>query len=310
MTRSNPRAIVTGGASGLGLESARTLAQRGYHVIVADRNVAGGEAAVAMIRQGGGSAEFRALDLASLAAARRFASDELDRGEPLGLLLNNAGLLPPARRATTQDGFELGFGVSYLGHFALTGLLLPALLRSEAPRVVSVSSNSHPGGRIDFGNLQLERGYSASGAYTNSKLACLMFAFELQRRADAAGITLLSVAAHPGVSRTSIAAGWASEERRGIRERFELIGYQAFMRFFDRDAAEGARSLILAATTPEVVPGGYYGPTGLLQGRGEPGLTKPARRALDTVVAARLWQASEELTGVRWVLRAVSRAAA
>ncbi|MFA5939515.1 MAG: oxidoreductase [Sinimarinibacterium sp.] len=297
MTR---RAIVTGGASGLGLAAAQTLARDGYQVVIADRNVAGGEAAVARIREAGGHAEFRALDLGSLAAIRRFADDELARAQPLDLLLNNAGLLPPLRRATTADGFELGFGVSYLGHYALTGLLLPALLLSPSPRVVAVSSNSHPGGRIAFDNLQLERGYTSSQAYTNSKLACLMFAFELQRRADAAKLGLTSVATHPGVSRTSIATGWKSEDRRKLWDRMEVLGYEAFMRFFNRDATEGARSLVYAATLTPIEPGGYYGPAGFMQGRGEPGRVKPARRALDRNVAARLWQVSEELTGVRW----------
>ncbi|HSW12053.1 MAG TPA: oxidoreductase [Solimonas sp.] len=294
------RAIVTGGASGLGLETAKVLAARGYHVVVADRNVPAGEAAVELIRKSGGRADFRKLDLASLEAVRRFAADEIARAEPLDLLLNNAGLLPPANRTATQDGFELAFGVAYLGHFALTGLLLPALLRSKSPRVVSVSSNSHTSGRIDFDNLQLENGYSASQAYTNSKLACLMFAFELQRRADAAGINLVAVSAHPGVSKTSIAAGWEREDRRGLWERLELKGYKAFMHFFNRDAAEGARSLIMAATIPMVVPGGYYGPTGFLQGRGDTGEVKAARRALNVDVAGRLWRTSEDLTGVRW----------
>jgi NAD(P)-dependent dehydrogenase (short-subunit alcohol dehydrogenase family) len=295
-----PRAIVTGGASGLGLEAAKVLAARGYHVVVADRNVPGGEAAVEFIRKRGFRAEFRELDLARLEAVRRFAADENARAQPLDLLLNNAGLLPPAERALTHDGFELAFGVAYLGHFALTGLLLPALLRSASPRVVSVSSNSHPSGRIDFGNLQLERGYSPWRAYANSKLACLMFAVELQRRADAGSVPLLSVAAHPGVSRTSIAAGWQNEDRRRLRDRLELAGYHVFMRFFDRDAAEGARSLVRAALEPGLQPGGYYGPTGFLQGRGEPGSVKASRKVQDRRTAARLWEISEQLTGVRW----------
>lgn len=297
MTR---QAIVTGGANGLGLAASQALARGGYRVLIADRNVTAGQAAVVLIRQAGGDAEFRSLDLGSLAEIRAFAAAELARNRPLDLLLNNAGLLPPLQRTTTTDGFELGFGVAYLGHFALTGLLLPALLRAAAPRVVAVSSNSHPSGRIDFANLQLETGYTSSQAYTNSKLACLMFAFELQRRADAARLRLTSVATHPGISRTNIAAGWKNEDRRKLWDRMEVIGYEAFMRFFNRDAVEGARSLVYAATHDPVEPGGYYGPTGFMQGRGEPGRVKPARRALDDGVAARLWRISEEMTGVRW----------
>jgi NAD(P)-dependent dehydrogenase (short-subunit alcohol dehydrogenase family) len=293
------KALVTGGASGLGLAAAQELACRGYRVVIADRNITGGEAAVKLISEQGGSAEFRQLDLGDLEAIRKFAT-EIARDQTIDVLLNNAGLLPPAQRTTTKDGFELAFGVAYLGHFALTGQLLPALLRSSSPRVVCVSSNSHPRGRINFSDLELHNGYTASGAYMNCKLACLMFAFELQRRAAAARLNLSSVAAHPGVSRTPIAAGWQSENRTGIWDRFELLGYQVFVRFFDRDAAEGARSLVYAATRPDIEPGGYYGPTGFMQGRGEPGQVKPAVHALNMEVASRLWRVSEELTGVHW----------
>ena len=209
-------------------------------------------------------------------------------------------VLPPMQRTTTADGFELGFGVAYLGHFALTGLLLPGLLRSPSPRVVAVSSNSHPSGRIDFDNLQLERGYTSSQAYTNSKLACLMFAFELQRRANAAGLGLTSVAAHPGVSRTAIASGWKNEDRRKLWDRMELIGYEAFMRFFNRDATEGARSLVYAATQTPIEPGGYYGPTGFQQIRGYPGKVGCRALARDPEAAAGLWALSETLTGLRY----------
>ena len=295
-------ALVTGGASGIGLETSLQLARLGHHVIVADRNVAGGEAAVGRIVETGGSAEFRELDLADLARIREFASDELARDRPLHVLINNAGLLPPMVRATTRDGFELEFGVAHLGHFALTGLMLPALARSSQARVVSVSSIAHRNGRIDLDDLQLERGYSASSAYSGTKLACLMFALELHRRATAAGCALISVAAHPGISKTPIAAGWEREDRRKLWDRAELFGYRASIRLFGQTAAEGARSLVFAATEPQVIGGGYYGPTGFLQMGGPPGPVAPRRSALDPVVAARLWEASERLTGVRYEL--------
>jgi NAD(P)-dependent dehydrogenase (short-subunit alcohol dehydrogenase family) len=297
MTR---RALVTGAASGIGLETALQLAHRGDHVVVADRNVAGGEAAVRRIVDAGGSAELRELDLANLAQVRAFAGDELARDRPLDVLVNNAGLLPPLVRANTKDGFELEFGVAHLGHFALTGLLLPALLRSVGPRVVSVSSLAHATGVVDLDDLQLERRYNSSLAYGSTKLACLMFALELDRRAKAAGRALISVAAHPGISRTPIAAGWEREDRRKLRDRFELIGYRLSMLFFGQTAAEGARALVFAATELGVVGGGYYGPTGYGQMRGPPGPVKPSRRALDADVARRLWEASEGLTNVRY----------
>jgi NAD(P)-dependent dehydrogenase (short-subunit alcohol dehydrogenase family) len=303
MTPKRVRTLVTGAASGIGLQVALKLAARNCHVIVADRNVAGGEATVTAIAQTGGSAEFRPLDLGSLAAIRTFSAEELSRGEPLDVMINNAGLLPPMARATTSDGFELAFGVAYLGHFALTALLLPALLRSLAPRVVSISSNSHPNGRIDFDNLQLQRGYQSSQAYMNSKLACLMFAFELQRRADQVGARLLSVAAHPGISRTPIANRWRTEGRRRLMDRFELFGYQALMQLVGQGAEDGARPLVHAALDPSTKPGGYYGPTGFMQARGHTGLVQPAWRALDTKAAQRLWECAEQLTNVRWQWR-------
>ncbi len=303
------RALVTGAASGIGLETALALAKGGDHVVVADRDVAGGEAAVRRIVDGGGSAELRELDLADRSKIRAFAEDELARGEPLDVLVNNAGLLPPKDRTTTRDGFELVLGVAYLGHFALTGLLLPALLRSPSPRVVSVASIAHANGRIDLDDLQLEHGYSSSGAYANAKLACLMFALELHRRVTEAGIALTSVAAHPGISRTPIADGWEREGRRRLRDRFELWGYRLSMRLFGQTAEEGARSLAFAASEAGVVGGGYYGPTGFGQMGGPPGPVQPNARALDASVAAGLWDASEQLTGVHYELATPGREA-
>jgi len=294
------RVVVTGAASGIGLEASLQLACRGDHIVVADRNVAGGEAAVRRISAAGGSAEFRELDLADLSRIRDFAKAELARDQPLDVLINNAGLLPPMERATTRDGFELKFGVAHLGHFALTGWLLPALARSEQPRVVSVSSLAHARGRIDFDDLQCERRYNSTIAYSRTKLACLVFARELHRRATSAGSNLISVAAHPGISKTPIAAGWEREERRNLWGRFELFGYRMSMRLFGQSAAAGAHPLVFAATEPSVVGGSYYGPTGFGQMGGPTGPVQPSRRALDTVVAARLWEASERLTSVRY----------
>jgi NAD(P)-dependent dehydrogenase (short-subunit alcohol dehydrogenase family) len=294
------RVLVTGAASGIGLAVSLELGRRGDHVVLADRNVAGGEAALRRIAEAGGSGEFRELDLADLSRIRRFAAEELARGEPLDVLINNAGLLPPMVRATTRDGFELELGVAHLGHFALTGLLLPALARSDRPRVVSVSSIAHATGRIDLADLQLEREYSASRAYGAAKLACLLFALELQRRASAAGSALVSVAAHPGISKTPIAAGWEREDRRTAWDRFELWGYRLSTRLFGQTAEAGARSLVFAATEPEVTGGGYYGPTGPGQMGGPPGPVRPSRRARDAALAARLWEASERLTRVRY----------
>jgi NAD(P)-dependent dehydrogenase (short-subunit alcohol dehydrogenase family) len=205
-------------------------------------------------------------------------------------------------RATTKDGFELVLGVAYLGHFAVTALLLPALRRSAQPRVVSVASIAHATGVIDLDDLQLERRYNSALAYGCAKLACLMFALELDRRARAAGSPLLSVAAHPGISKTPIAAGWEREDRRKLRDRFERIGYRLSMLLFGQTAAQGARSLVFAAREASVTGGGYYGPTGFGQIGGAPGPVKPKRRALDADAAARLWEVSERLTKVSFSL--------
>jgi NAD(P)-dependent dehydrogenase (short-subunit alcohol dehydrogenase family) len=292
------RILITGAASGIGLETARGLSRQGHRVIIADRNVDGGEAIAREINAAGGSAEFRKLDLGDLARVRVFSQEEIARKKALDVLINNAGLLPPVARATTADGFELGFGVAYLGHFALTGLLLPALRLSSEPRVVSVSSLSHANGRIDFDDLQLERGYHWSKAYEASKLACLVFARELNRRVQHAGGKLLSVAAHPGISRTPIGQHQETSARRTLRDRSDALAFTLAMRFLGQPAAKGAEPLVYAATSPNVVGGRYYGPTGFLQARGRTGEVQPGKPALDASTAVRLWSSSERLSGV------------
>jgi NAD(P)-dependent dehydrogenase (short-subunit alcohol dehydrogenase family) len=283
-------ALITGAASGLGLECARALAATGWRVILADRNVAGGQAAA---RELGGGAQFRALDLGDLAAIRAFAASLTG---PLDLLLNVAGLLPPLQRATTRDGFELKFGVNHLGHFALTQSLLPALLRAPAPRVVSVSSIVAAHGRIDFDDLQAERGYDPQRAYRQAKLACLMFALELHDRARAAGWTLASIAAHPGIARTAIGADRKGQPHRRLRDHLEDWALAAAMRWFGQSAAEGAAPLLHAATAPDAESGAYYGPGGFGQFRGRPVRLPVPRSAADPALRRRLWDASAQLT--------------
>ena len=286
-------ALVTGAASGLGLECARALAASGWHVILADRNVAAGEAAAAQI---GAQARFQALDLGDLAAIRRFAAEVAG---PLDLVLNVAGLLPPVQRAATRDGFELGFGVSVLGHFALTGLLLPALLRSAAPRVVSVSSIVAAHARIEFADLQAERDYEPQRAYGQAKLASLMLALELNERA--AG-RLASIAAHPGIARTAIGSDRKGQRHARLRDRLEDWAMAAAMRWFGQSAADGARPLLHAALAADAEGGAFYGPDGFGQFRGAPTRVPVPGSALDPAVRRRLWEVSEQFTGVTYTV--------
>lgn len=294
------RALVTGAASGLGLDTAKALAAAGAHVILSDRNVDAGEAAAGQLRASGAQAEFRALDLGDLAAIRRFAETVRAEGTALDLLVNNAGLLPPLQRAATRDGFELKFGVSHLGHFALTDGLLPALLQSKARRVVSVSSLVHAHGKIDFDDLQAEKSYEPQRAYNQTKLACLIFALELQARADTAGVALTSVAAHPGVARTAIGNQRKTDPPRRLQDRLELWSFNMAMKYFGQSAGDGALPILYAATMPDVKGGEFFGPDGFMEFSGYPKRVRPSRLALDTVVRTRLWEVSERLTGARY----------
>lgn len=293
------RFLVTGGASGLGFETGRALARRGACVILADRNAEGGlEAQRRIASQTRTEVEFRPLDLANLSSIHRFA--EAQNRSPLALdgLINVAGILPPFRRALTADGFELKFGISHLGHFALTGLLLPALLRSAAPRVVSVSSLVQARGRIAFEDLQGERHYEPQKAYNQAKLACLMFALELHERARAARLPLASIAAHPGIARTAIGVQRARETPLGLRDRLENVAFATAMRVFGQEAEQGALPLLYAAAAPAAEGGAYYGPDGLLQFSGGPRRVEPSAAARDGATRERLWAVSEQLTGV------------
>jgi NAD(P)-dependent dehydrogenase (short-subunit alcohol dehydrogenase family) len=211
--------VVTGANSGIGFQAARVLAERGADVVLAVRDITRGEAAAGRI---GRAVRVRRLDLADLASVREFAAGAPER---IDLLVNNAGVMAlPERR--TADGFELQFGTNHLGHFALTGLLLERLLRGAEPRVVTVSSGLHKRGRIDFDDLQGERSYDKWAAYGQSKLANLLFAYELQRRASAAGLPLRSVAAHPGLSATNLWAGGRASASLG--ERIAAVTGNAF----------------------------------------------------------------------------------
>jgi NAD(P)-dependent dehydrogenase (short-subunit alcohol dehydrogenase family) len=289
-------AVVTGAPGGLGYETAHALAVAGAEVLVTGRNVEKGSAAITSIRRVAPSAKvrFEMLDLASLASVRAFAAKMVANGRPLDLLINNAGVMNLPTRRLTEDGFELQFGTNHLSHFALTGLLLPVLRKAEAPRVVNVSSVAHRGGKIDFANLQAERKYRSWPAYQQSKLANLLFTFELQRRSDAYGWGVMSNAAHPGFARTDlIPNGPGSKGMMGVMSK--TLG-----RFMSRSAAAGALPTLFAATSREATPMGYYGPNGFYEMKGPVAPAKVFPQAKDEAVATRLWEASELLTGVQW----------
>ena len=214
----------------------------------------------------------------------------------LDLLINNAAVMTPPKRMETSDGFELQFGTNYLGHFALTAELLPLLTKGSSPRVVTVSSVAARSGAIDFTDLQATHAYKPMAVYAQSKLANLMFAFELQRRSDAAGWGITSIAAHPGISRTDLIPNGAG--------RLSAAGFaRTFLWFLFQPAPQGALPTLFAATSPTARAGGYYGPDRLSEMRGFPAAAKPPQQALDVQVAARLWDVSEQLTGYPFAKR-------
>ncbi|WAP55888.1 oxidoreductase [Streptomyces sp. S465] len=289
-------AVVTGANSGLGYITARELARRGAQVVLACRSESRGAEAAERIRAQAPGANVRVapLDLADLASVRAFAAEH--KGDRLDLLINNAGVMAlPYRR--TADGFETQFGVNHLGHFALTGLLLPKLLEAgPGARVVTVSSFMHMLGTVDPRDPNMERGYRRWTAYARSKSANLLFTHELARRLRAAGARLVAAAAHPGYASTNLQTAAAKMEGRRATERFMEIGN----RFFAQSAEQGALPTLYAATGPDVRQDDFFGPP--LQGlwRGSPVRSARARWTLSDPAGRGLWAASERLTGVRY----------
>lgn len=287
-------ALVTGSA-GLGFETARELARAGAQVIVASRNPETGAEAIARIKAEIPSAvlRFEAVDLGSLASVSALAARLRAQTDVLDLLVNNAGVMTPPRRMETTDGLELQFGTNHLAHFALTGLLLPLLVNAGEARVVTLSSIAARGGKIEFADLQ-QTDYRPMSAYSQSKLACLMFGLELQRRSLAEGWGLTSIPVHPGISRTGLlynTPGGASGARRAMR---------AMLWFLFQPVPQGALPTLFAATAPQAEGGVYYGPDGRAELSGFPAEARIPAPALDEAACRRLWEASEALTGVHF----------
>jgi NAD(P)-dependent dehydrogenase (short-subunit alcohol dehydrogenase family) len=282
-------AVVTGANSGIGFETARVLAEHGATVILACRDVTRGEAAAARIG-GPGPVAVQHLDLGSLTSVRTAASEIHDRHQRLDLLINNAGLMMPPY-GTTSDGFERQFGTNHLGHFALTGLLLDLLLPTAGSRVVTVSSNMHRAGRLNIADLQSAQRYRRVAAYGQSKLANLLFTYELQRRLAAAGARTSALAAHPGTAITALTRYFPPAVDRA---------YHAIGQPIAQQPQSGALPTLRAATDPGARGGEYYGPDGWLEFKGHPHRVSSSARSHDEQAQRQLWQESERLTGVRY----------
>lgn len=289
------RSFVVTGTGGLGYEDALALAKAGADVTIAGRNASGGADAVAQIKAAvpGALVRFAMLDLSDLASVRRFCDRFASERDSLDGLINNAGVMNPPKRMETVEGFELQLGTNYLGHFLLTAGLLPQLKRGKDPRVVTLSSVAARQGDIQFGDLNFGEAYVPMKAYAQSKIACLMFALELQKRSEEGGWGIASFAAHPGVSRTNLllntpgGAGAAGVARKLLAFLFQPVW-------------QGALPTLFAATARDAKPGGYYGPDGIGEIRGYPAEARIPALARDSETLSRLWAESERLTGARF----------
>lgn len=289
--------VVITGTGGIGYETALAMTRAGADVIMAGRNKEKGEEAIRKIKNMNptGNICFEKLDLADLASIEAFGERIKTQRKRLDILINNAAVMNPPQRKVTKDGFELQMGTNYLGHFALTAHLLPLLLKGNKPRVVTMSSIAHRQGVINFDNLQSEQSYIPMVAYSQSKLACMMFAFELQRQSDASGWGISSMGAHPGISRTELIPNGAGKNSpAGIARRL-------FGPVFFQPAAHGAWPSLYAATAKEAAGGAYYGPSRMNEMRGYPTVAKIAPQAKDIEVASKLWEVSEKLTNVKFI---------
>ncbi|MCF2446787.1 SDR family oxidoreductase [Dyadobacter sp. CY345] len=293
--RNSGFAIITGSTEGIGYEDALALSFSGWSVIVMGRNAEKGAEAIAGIKQTNPKAKvsFEKIDLANLSSIKALASKMISNGQAIDLLINNAGVMTPPKRLETADGFELQFGTNHIGHFALTAQLLPLLRKSPDARVVTVSSIANRDGVINFDDLQSKSSYAPGKAYSQAKLANLMFALELQRQSDKHGWGILSIAAHPGVSRTNLLITGAG--------RWSAAGMaRTFLPFLFQPSSQGALPTLYAATSPEAKGGQYYGPDKMSETRGFPAIAKIPRQAEDINVSLKLWEISQTLANVKF----------
>lgn len=281
--------IIITGTGGLGFEAAIALAGAGANVIIAGRNPDKGRRAVQNIKATYSHAQinFQQLDLADLHSIDQFSETIISKLDKVDILINNAGVMATPDRHVTKDNFELQFGTNYLGHFALTAKLIPLLKKATDPRVITVSSMAHRQGKIHFDDLQLVHNYKPDVAYSQSKLACLMFALELHKRSVSAGWGIKSIAVHPGGVATDL-----MENGPGLNL------YNRFVFHILQTPSQGVRATLIAATSPEVKSGSFYGPTKFFEIYGYPKLDKPAKQALNAQASAKLWDVSRKLVNV------------
>lgn len=293
--RNDGLAVITGSTEGIGYEDALALSSAGWNVIMMGRNAQKGAEAIAKIRQinPNSKVRFEKIDLADLSSIKSFASKMISKGEAINLLINNAGVMTPPDRLETVDGFELQFGTNHIGHFALTAQLLPLLRKAPNARVVTVSSIANRAGAINFDDLQSKSSYAPGKAYSQSKLANLMFALELQRQSEKHGWGITSIAAHPGVSRTNLLITGAG--------RWSAAGMtRTFLPFLFQPSAQGALPTLFAATAPEAKGGVYYGPDKMSETRGLPTIAKIPVQAQNLHVSLKLWEVSQKLAKVEF----------
>lgn len=287
--------LITGANSGIGFEAAKILASKNGEVILACRNQQKGEEALANILESNHNAQVSCMqvDLADLKSVQRFARDFLAKYESLDVLINNAGLMAPPYQKT-KDGFEIQFGTNHLGHFALTGQLIGALLKSHGSRIVNVSSNAHKMGKIRFHDLNWEKKYSRWPAYGQSKIANLYFTYELDKRLKELGKSTLAVAVHPGFSNTNLAYAGYNSEGNSLKS----FAIKTTSAIFSQDSMMGSLPSVYAAAALDVKGSDYYGPSGWMEMKGIPKKTRSNKLSHDADVAKRLWDVSVEMTGV------------
>lgn len=288
-------AVITGSTEGVGFEDTLALSSAGWDVVMMGRNAQKGAESIAKIRRMNPKAKvrFEQIDLASLSSIKAFAERMMRSGQPIDLLINNAGVMTPPKRLETVDGFELQFGTNHIGHFALTAQLLPLLRKSSGARVVTVSSVANRAGQIHFDDLQSRSSYVPMKAYGQAKLANLMFALELQRQSEKYGWGITSIASHPGVSRTNLLITGAG--------RWSFAGImRTFFPFLFQPPAKGALPTLYAATSPQAKGGSYYGPNKMGETRGFPAIAKIPAQATDLTVSSKLWEISQQLAKVQY----------